>query len=141
MPLAQRLAMRRVMAGMLCCGWVTAWATVEALQASEPNLLALPWMQIAVGVAIASWGGATATLGRYLVASYDARPFHWRAETARDACVSVTVGGGSYLGGAWYGLSPMLLGLVLLLAGYLGVRILSGAAERLLGLIERKEAP
>ena len=121
----------------LWLGWAVAWGSLEVLSAAEPNLIALPWMQIMVGAAIASWGGVTATLGRYLAAKYETRPFHWRVESIRDACVSVTVGSGSYFGGAWYGLSPMLLGLVLLLSGYLGVRILSGAADRLLSIIER----
>jgi hypothetical protein len=123
---------KKITFGVLLCGWGLAWASVETM---PPNLLSLPWVQVLVGVLIASWGGATATLGRYLTATYDSRPFHWRLEAVRDGCVSITVGAGSYFGGAWYGLSPMVLGLVLLLAGYLGVRILSGAADRLLSLI------
>ena len=56
----------------------------------------------------------------------------------RDLAVSVTVGSGAYLGGAWYGLGPLQLGLVLLLAGYLGVRVLNAAADRLLRAVEAK---
>jgi hypothetical protein len=136
MRLDTRISLRRITVGVLGMGWALSWASVEVLR-SEPNLVALPWLQILVGVAIASWGGATATLGRYLAASYESRPFHWRTETVRDGFVSVTVGGGSYFSGWWYGLPPMLLGLVLLLAGYLGVRILSGAAERLLAIVAK----
>jgi hypothetical protein len=136
-PLDTRVSVRRVTIAVLCWGWLAAWAGVEVVKA-EPNLASLPWLQIVVGVAIASWGGATATLGRYLASSYAAKPFHWKIEAVRDGFVSITVGAGSYLGGAWYGLSPMLLGLVLLLAGYLGVRVLSGAAERLLSMVERR---
>lgn len=128
-------AVARMSALLLASGWGLAWATVDAIHHAAPDLLGLPWVQIAVGVAVASWGGLTATLGRYLAAVYDDKPFHWRLEGIKDGAVSVTVGAGSYLGGAWYGLSPMMLGLVLLLSGYLGVRVLSGAADRLLAVV------
>jgi hypothetical protein len=136
MRIDTQISLRRITVIALGMGWALSWAGVEAIRA-EPNLIQLPWLQILVGVAIASWGGATATLGRYLAASYEARPFHWKTEALRDGFVSATVGSGSYMGGWWYGLPPMLLGLVLLLAGYLGVRILSGAAERLLAMVAK----
>ena len=130
--LLYRRTLTRLTATLLMCGWGVAWATIEA---ASPDLIGLPWAQVFVGVLIASWGGATATLGRHLAAKYDNRPFHLRNEVLKDGFVSVTVGGGTYLGGAWYGLQPMAVGLLLLLAGYLGVRILSGAADRFLAVV------
>ena len=58
-----------------------------------------------------------------------------RAELARDGAVSVAVGSGGYLFGAWQGLDPMLLGVSLLLSGYGGARVLSAGADRLLEAI------
>lgn len=134
MPWHERIVIARVVAILLGLGWGLGSAAAAHIN-GEPDLLSLPWLQVAVGVVIATWGGATATLGRYLAAAYSGSPFHWRAEAVRDGFVSVTVGSGSYFGGAWYGLHPWLLGLVLLLSGYLGVRILSGAAERLMAAV------
>jgi hypothetical protein len=135
LPLHYRRAVRRCVSASLLCGWGVAWAAVAS---APPDLLGLPWFQIAVGVAIASWGGITATLGRYLAAAYDGKPFFWRAEIVKDGATSVTVGGGAYLGGAYADLGPMLLGMVLLLSGYLGVRILSTAADRLLAVVAQR---
>jgi hypothetical protein len=137
MPWRYRQRIARVCAAALSLGYVLAWAGASLVQ-SEPDLLTLPWLQIAVGAAIASWGGATATLGRYLAAEYDARPFRWRLEVIRDTAVSVTVGAGAYLAGAWYGLNPLQIALLLLTAGYLGVRVLNTVADRLLDLVSRK---
>lgn len=138
MPWRMRQRVARICALSLSFGWGFAWASVAMVQ-DMPELTALPWVQIAVGAAISSWGGATATLGRYLAAEYESRPFRWQAEVVRDASVSVTVGTGAYLAGAWYGLGPLALGLLLLLAGYGGVRVLGAAVERMLSLITRAE--
>ena len=122
---------------MLCLalGWGVAWGAVAA---TYPDMIALPWIQIAVGAAIAAWGGATATLGRYLAATYDQKPFLWRPEVIRDGAVSVSVGSGAYMAGWAYELSAPMLGLTLLLAGYGGTRVLSAAAERVLSALAEK---
>lgn len=133
-----RLRIARAVLVLLITGWGLGAATAAAVQ-TDPDLAGLPWLQVLVGVLIAAWGGVTATLGRWLAARYDGRAFHWPAELARDAAVSVTVGAGSYFAGAVSGLSAMQLGLLLLLAGYLGVRVLSGAAERLMAMVARQE--
>lgn len=133
-----RRALRLLTVFLLLVGWGVAWAAVAAIQ---PDLLGLPWAQVSVGMAVASWGGITATLGRKLTAHYDAKPFHLRAELLRDFAVSITVGGGGYLLGAWYRLDAMLLGVVLLLSGYLGVRALSEASERFLAILSSKVKP
>lgn len=125
-------AIRRMTASLLLIGWTLAWATAAAL---PPDLAGLPWAQVAVGVLIAGWGGLTATLGRRLTAAYEGRVFNMRAELARDGAVSVTVGSGGYLFGAWNGVDPMLLGVSLLLSGYGGARVLSAGADRLLEAI------
>ena len=129
-----RRRISRVTIVLLGMGWGVAWGVVTATQ---PDLLGLPWLQIAIGALIAAWGGATATLGRYLAATYEQRPFLWRPEVVRDGAVSVSVGGGAYMAGLAYELSAPMLGLTLLLAGYGGTRVLSAAAERLISSISR----
>jgi hypothetical protein len=130
-----RRRIARVTVVLLGMGWGVAWSVVAATQ---PDLIGLPWVQIAVGALIAAWGGATATLGRYLTATYEQRPFLWRPEVVRDGAVSVSVGGGAYLAGLTYELSAPMLGLLLLLAGYGGTRVLSAAVERLLSTLAEK---
>ena len=129
-----RRRISRVTIVLLGMGWGVAWGVVTATQ---PDLLGLPWLQIAIGALIAAWGGATATLGRYLAATYEQRPFLWRPEVVRDGAVSVSVGSGAYLAGLAYELSAPMLGLTLLLAGYGGTRVLSAAAERLISSTSR----
>lgn len=130
-----RRRIARITVVMLGAGWGVAWGMVAATQ---PDLIGLPWVQIAVGALIAAWGGATATLGRYLAATYEQRPFLWRPEMVRDGAVSVSVGGGAYLAGLSYELSAPMLGLLLLLAGYGGTRVLSAAVERMLSALAEK---
>ena len=130
-----RRRIARVTALCLVLGWGVAWGAVAA---TYPDLIGLPWVQIVIGAAIAAWGGATATLGRYLVAVYESTTFHWKPEVVRDGAVSVSVGGGAYLAGWSYELSAPMLGLTLLLAGYGGTRVLSAAAERFLSAIAEK---
>lgn len=135
MTIEARRYLRRLTAWLLLVGWGVSWAAVATVQ---PDLIALPWAQVSVGMLIASWGGFTATLGRKLAAHYESRPFHLKVEILRDGAVSVTVGSGGYLLGAWYALDAMILGVVLLLSGYLGVKILSEASERLLSILSSK---
>ena len=118
----------------LTTGWSIAYATVEVL---PPQLVDLPWVQMMIGVLIASWGGATATLQRYLAATYESKPFHWRGETAKDVMVSGTVGIGTYLAGWVQSLSTATLGLCLLLAGFLGVRLLTTVSDKFLRQLDK----
>lgn len=131
-----RRRIARITVGALLMGWGVAWASVAA---TYPDLIGLPWAQVGVGVLIAAWGGATATLGRYLASAYEQRPFLWRPEIVRDSAVSVSVGAGAYLVGWTWQLSPPMLGLVLLLAGYGGTRVLSVALERMLLTVTRRD--
>ena len=121
-------------------GLGAAMAATEALH-SAPALTDLPWLQIAVGVAIAAWGGATATIGRYLASSYVGAAFYWRAEAVKDVFVSGTVGAGAYFAGSAYQASAPVIALLLLVSGYLGVRILGAAADRLLGIVRGAQPP
>ena len=136
-----RLDVRRRIARVtilcLLLGWGVAWGAVAA---TYPDMIALPWVQIAVGAAIAAWGGATATLGRYLAATYEQKAFLWKAEVIRDGAVSVSVGSGAYIDGWAYELSAPMLGLTLLLAGYGGTRVLSAAVERMLSALAEKRS-
>ncbi len=129
---------RRIRSVTVVCmsfGWGLAWATV---QATYPDIISLPWAQIAVGAAIAAWGGATATMGRYLTAVYESKPFFWRPEVLRDLAVSIAVGSGGYLAGWSYDVPPPMMGLMLLLFGYGGTRVLSAVVERMLSSLAQK---
>lgn len=139
MPRVIKRRIARIVAGFLTFGWALAWATTSAVQHS-PDLYGLPWLQILVGVAISAWGGMSATLGRWLTARYEDKPWFWQGEVAKDCAVGITVGMGSYFAGATYGLPPMQLGLMLLLAGYLGVKLLSGMADRLMAITSKEKA-
>jgi hypothetical protein len=130
--LSARITLRRITVTLLLLGWGVSWAAVSVI---APDLVGLPWAQIAVGVAISSWGGLTATLGRKLTAEYDNTPFKLRSEIVKDTAVSVSVGTGGYLTGAWQGLDPMLLGVVLLMCGYGGVKVLTTSLDRLLAVV------
>jgi len=135
-----RRRIARITALFLALGWGMAWATTTIVVTAHPDLLGLPWAQIVVGILISAWGGATATLGRYVAATYDGNPFHWKGEVVRDSAVSVSVGLGSYLAGWSWQLSPPMMGLTLILAGYGGTRVLSAALERALSnLTERRD--
>ena len=124
---------------MLCLalGWGVAWGAVAA---TYPDLIGLPGVQIVIGACIAAWGGATATLGRYLAATYEQKTFLWKPEVIRDGAVSVSVGSGAYMAGWSYELSAPMLGLTLLLAGYGGTRVLSAAVERMLSALAEKRS-
>lgn len=127
-----RRALRRVTVTMLLLGWGVSWAAVSVIY---PDLVGLPWAQVSVGVLISSWGGLTATLGRKLTAEYGGAPFRLKSELVKDTAVSVSVGTGGYLAGAWQGLDPMLLGVGLLMCGYGGVKVLTTATDRLIAVI------
>lgn len=98
-------------------------------------MISLPWLQIALGAWIAGWGGGAATLTRYLSAAYESRPFRVLPEIAKDIFVSIVVGSATYLTGAIYEWSAMFTGLALLMAGWLGVRVLNVAADKLLASV------
>ena len=138
-PGVVRMRIARAMAVMALAGWVGGAALASAVR-SEPQLSALPWAQIAIGVLISGWGGATATLGRWLAAQYTGAPFHWRAEVVRDVAVSVCVGLGAYFAGATAGLSSMELGFVLLVCGLVGAPMLAAVGGRALAIVKAGKA-
>lgn len=128
MPWLIRRRIARICVASLTCGWSIGWASVNVIQ-TFPDLTGLPWVQVLLGGMIASWGGATTTLGRYLRAQVESRPFYWKVEVARDLVVSITVGAGAYFAGAWYGLGPLELSLALLVAGVVGAQLLTTAGD------------
>lgn len=130
-----RRSLTRLTLWILALGWVSAAATVQAAQSAPDMVADMPWVQIALGAWIAAWGGGAATLTRYLAAVYEERPFLTRVEIAKDVFVSGIVGSATYLTGAIYEWPPMVIGLALLLAGWLGVRLLNVVADRALAAV------
>jgi len=130
-----RLAMRRritaATAAYLALTAPVAWAAVEATRAM-PDLLGLPWLQSLVGVAVASLGGIAATLGRYMSATYEGKPFRVWGEILKDGSVSIVIGVGGYMAGFWAGQSAEVIAIGLLLSGYAGVRALTVMADIML---------
>lgn len=128
---------------MFLIGWGMAVEAVTAVTSSSDyeaaDMTALPWVQMFVGGSIAAWGGATATLGRYLAARYDNSRFIWQIEAIKDLFVSLIVGAGGYLLGVWTHRSEVEIGLILMLSGYLGTRVLTVAADRLLAVLANKQ--
>ena len=131
MPGRIRLRIFQVAAVLMLSGFGLAWATTAAVSA-DPDLSALPWLQVAIGVAISAWGAMSATLVRWLMARYKEAPWYWQGELVKDIVVAVAVGMGAYFLGAMQGLHSMQLALLLLVAGYAGVPLLSGPAGRLI---------
>ena len=127
MPTRTRLRLRSLLLAYMVCAWSLAWA---ALDATGPDLLALPWAQAAVGCGVSWIGGFAASLGRMVTAAYAATPFVVTREFPRDSAVSVVIGLAGYWMGMSQGTSPALLALLLLLAGYAGTRTLAVWVDR-----------
>lgn len=128
---------------LLLIGWGIAVQAVQAVTEviyDTPDMTSLPWLQMLVGGAIAAWGGATATLGRYLAARYDNSRFIWQIEAIKDLFASLIVGAGGYLFGVWTHRSEVEIGFILMLSGYLGTRVLTVAADRLLAVLANKQS-
>lgn len=130
MPRRVVVRLRLWVLSYLLCGWATS---TYALASAPPDLLALPWLQSLVGVAVSWLGGLAATLNRMVAADYEDRAFNARAEFARDGAVSAVIGLSGYWGGMSSALSPAALAVVLLLGGYAGTRTLSTWVDRVIG--------
>ena len=123
MPARIKRRLRLFVTLYLCFAYGFSLGAVSMSQ--EPDLAGLPWAQAMVGAIVAWIGGFAATLNRMVSASYDDKPFRHAHEFSKDGAVSVVIGLSGYWGGMANGMTPALLALILLLAGYGGTRTLS----------------
>jgi hypothetical protein len=131
----QQVRIARAVFVVLVAGVVPAWVLAKSLAGETPDLLSAAWLQIAICALIAGWGGTAATLGRYLTAEAEGKRFNMKIELLKDMFVSGAVGAGAYWVGAIRGLDDAELGIVLLLSGFLGTRLLSAVGDKLLSII------
>lgn len=96
----------------------------------EPDLLELPWIQIAVGASLALWGGLTRTAENVLRSRRRAEDINIRAELLRDILVSSGVGLLVSLIGIELQWSTAVLGASLWVGGYAGSALLQAFKDR-----------
>lgn len=132
-------ALSRLLALCIGLGWsVTAWAAAT----DAVDLAGLPWLQIALGIALAIWGGLASTAQR-LVASVraGAEPVPVWPGVLADILASSGAGFLVYGIGAWQAWDRSLVSVLLFLGGYGGTRLLEPAAsvlsEHLADLLRR----
>ena len=134
-----------VMTGCMAAGSV--WAITQP----PPELLALPWIQIAVAGLIALWGGVGRTAVRAIEDAQELRDkpgvltgFNLRVELARDLFVSSGIGFVVYLLGVHHAWDTWLLAPALWLGGYMGTKLLTAFGSAVLSSITQignKEKP
>ena len=134
MPFAVRRRVRGIVAGVLVLDWTVAWAAIAAVDSSHPDLLALPWLQAAIGVGIAVGASLASTLMRYAAAQAGDGRFNARLEFGKDAAAGACVGVLGYYAGWTHGVSAAELAAYLVLCGFGAARLLTVA----LALVERR---
>ena len=123
----------RLLVFACCLGWtVTAWAAYES-----PDLIALPWAQIAVGSILALWGGLTRTADRALVAATKAEPFRLGQELTKDVLMSAGAGFCTYAWGAFSEWGAWQTAGALWAAGYLGALLPAEALKAKIALVNK----
>ena len=115
----------------------SVWASVV-----QPDLLSLPWLQIAMAGIISLWGGIGRTAVRALEAAQMARAtppvdtgFHLGRELRTDLILSSGIGFIIYTIGTHYGWNTWLLAPALWLGGYMGTRLINASMEKALNVI------
>jgi hypothetical protein len=103
-------------------GWTS---TVQAAQSVSPDLLALPWVQIGLGTAIALWGGLTRTAERAASSSKRGEDFPLVIEAIQDLFASTGAGFLVFMIGSWARWDIWSLGAGLFIGGYLGTRFVA----------------
>ena len=121
-----------------CMAAASAWAIVR----EPPNLLALPWLQIAGAGLIALWGGVVRTS---IKAVDDARRridkpneptgFSLKNELVKDFFLSSGLGFAIFLFGYRSDWDDELLAAALFIGGYLGTQLIVAAGDLVLGQI------
>lgn len=115
----------------------SVWATVQ-----QPDLIALPWTQIAMAGVISLWGGVGRTSVAALEAAKLARGtppvdngFNLRRELATDLLISSGIGLVIYAFGARQQWDTWLLAPALWLGGYMGTKLVNLLIERAMKFI------
>ena len=110
----------------------SVWASV-----AQPDLIALPWLQIAMAGVISLWGGVGRTAVRALEAAQMARAtppvdsgFHLGRELRTDLILSSGIGMIIYTIGAHHEWNTWLLAPALWLGGYMGTKFLDTLIEQ-----------
>lgn len=115
----------------------SVWAGVQ-----QPDLLGLPWLQIAMAAVISLWGGIGRTAVRALEAAQMARAvpavdtgFHLASELRTDLILSSGLGLMIYAAGTRFEWDAWVLASALWLGGYMGTKLINAAMEKTLNLI------
>lgn len=123
-----------VIAGTSSLAACSVWAASQ-----QPDLLALPWLQIALAGVISLWGGVGRTAVRALEAAQLARAvppvddgFHLGRELRTDLVLSSGIGLVVYAVGAHQGWDTWLLAPALWLGGYMGTKLVNVLIEKAL---------
>ncbi len=123
-----------VIAGTSSLAACSVWAGVQ-----QPDLLALPWMQIAMAGVISLWGGIGRTAVRALEAAQLARAtppvvndFHLASELRTDLFLSSGIGLVIYAFGAHQQWDTWVLAPALWLGGYMGTKLVNVLIEKAL---------
>ena len=134
--LATRRRLRWIVAGILVAHWAVSWAAIAAVESSAPDLLALPWMQAAIGVGIAVGAGLTSSLLRLAASKATKNEIEFRVglEFGKDAAAAACVGIICYYVGWTHGVPAPLLAAYLVIGGFGATRLLTLT----LALVERK---
>lgn len=126
----------RLLALCIGMGWsITAWAAASDVV----DLAGLPWIQISLGTALATWGGLASTAQRLVAAARDGTRIVpvWPGVLA-DIMASSGAGFLVYGVGAWQAWDRSLVSVLLFVGGYAGTRLLEPAVtvmvERLMDL-------
>lgn len=114
-----RLQLKAVAVWLMMFWSASAWAASATFPA---DLSSIPSAAVAVAVALALVGGATATLQR--IANPEAVINHLWLEVARDILSSVVAGLITYFACAWQGFPALLQAGIITIAGYGGSRVL-----------------
>ena len=132
--LATRQRLRKVVVCLLALEWSVAWAALAAVETAAPDLLALPWLQAALGVAIALGGGLTSSLMRYAASKTGEAAFHVRLEFLKDGAAAACVGVIGYYAGWAHGIGAAELAAYLVFGGFSAARLLTMS----LAIMERR---
>lgn len=134
-----RLFAHFVIAGSSSLAACTVWAA-----ARQPDLLALPWLQIGLAGVISLWGGIGRTAVRALEAAQMAKAlppvdtgFHLLNELRTDVFLSGGLGLLIYVAGTrYFQWDEWVLASALWLGGYMGTNLINAIAEHALNVFK-----